>query len=122
MNTDLKSFEEISIEVSNFLKVNPDSEQRLEYIQELNIMLEKRMELAKALNNISFNPFKNSSYTNANFMKDIDEYIQKRLSEIQNNIKSDMLQVKNTKQNEIKYIDPYNRLNLNNSVYYDSKK
>ena len=122
MNEVLKSFEEISIEVSKFLKETPNSEQRNDYIQELDGLLEKRLQLANSLKNLKLNPFKDIKYENAKYMKEIDTYIIKRLNEIKNDIKNDMLQVKNNKQNEIKYIDPYNRLNFNNSVYYDSKK
>ncbi|MEQ2527507.1 hypothetical protein WMO40_12395 [Bacillaceae bacterium CLA-AA-H227] len=120
MTEELKSFETISIQLFNFLKEKPEKEERSSYIEKLNLLLDERLILAQRLKNIEINPFVDSDM--AEELKHVDQFIHKALGEIKEEIKEDLIQIKSVKKNEIKYIDPYNQMNTNNSVYFDNRK
>lgn len=120
MMEELKSFEMISVQLLDYLKEKPEKEERTSYIEKINDFLDKRLIVAKELKNNNVNPYVDS--VNAEKLKLIDQFIHKSLAEIKEEVKEDLIQIKSLKKNEIKYIDPYNQMNTNNSVYFDNRK
>lgn len=120
MIEELESFETISNHLFSYLKEKPAKEERLAYIEKLNLLLDERLMVAQKLKNNDVNPFVES--VNAEQLKKIDLFVHQSLAELKEEIKEDIIQINAVKKKEIKYLDPYNQINTNKSVYFDDRK
>ncbi|WP_102692923.1 hypothetical protein [Rummeliibacillus pycnus] len=120
MSEGLDHFLQNSMELLKYLKRTPDLEERSQYITKLNELLNQRVNIAKGLKEHNINPFVDGE--NHELLLKIDRNITTNLIELRDCIKSDILHLKKMKQDEIKYLDPYNQINYNNGIYYDGKK
>ncbi|HWI47286.1 MAG TPA: hypothetical protein VNU45_03555 [Rummeliibacillus sp.] len=120
MTQELDQFLQNSMELLKYLKTTPTAEERSQYITKLNEMLDQRVNIARVLKEHNINPFVDGE--NHELLLKIDRNIANTLVDIKDSIKSDILNLKKIKQDEIKYLDPYNHINYNNGIYYDGKK
>lgn len=120
MSQEVDQFLQNSMELNEYLNHFPTPEARSQYITLLNQKLDQRVEIAKRLKSQNFNPFVDGE--NHEYLLKIDQNISTLLEKLKDSIKLDILQIKKVKQDEIKYIDPYNQISHHNGIYYDRKK
>lgn len=120
METVLKSYLQVSATLFKQLKNIPKSEERDEYINKINSLLETRGTYVEQLKALGFKY--DSENTTHVTLYELDKGIKEHLNQVLEVIKDDFKNLYNAKRNEIHYIDPYDNLRNLESRYFDSKK
>lgn len=116
----LNDYMQISAQLYKHLATIAPAEERLEYIEKINEMLDKRGELVEQLKSSGFeyNPEERTHQT----LFELDKGIRERLDSVMSAIKTDIKDLNNTKKHESQYIDPYKDVRLVEGRYFDNKK
>ena len=98
----------------------PEDEERTEYIETINRLLDERGELVINLQQSNFQ-YDDSNKTHRT-LYELDKGIRERLIVVMDAVKTDIKDLQNTKKHERQYIDPYDKLRTLEGRYYDGKK
>lgn len=109
-----------SAQLFKHLTIIPEGENRTEYVEKINQLLDERGELVINLKKTGFK-FNPEDKTH-NTLFELDKGIQERLALVMDAVKNDIKDLQNTKKNERHYIDPYENLRILEGRYYDGKK
>lgn len=111
---------QISAKLYQLLGEVPDGDERTEFIEELNKMLDERGEIVNALylEGVVFDKQQKIHQ----ILFELDKGIRERLNDVMNLVKEDMKTLQNTKKNESQYRNPYASVQVMDGRYYDRKK
>lgn len=111
---------QVSAKLFQLLETVPKSEQRDEFLVEVDRLLEQRGKVLEALRdeNVQFSK-ENKVH---NMLIDLDKGIQERLELVMQAVKTDMKHLQTAKQKEQQYINPYSSVRVMDGKYYDKKK
>ena len=120
MENQLQQLLQISAKLFELLKEQPKEVSKEEYIENINILLDKRGELMQQIISIGFqyNPTNKIHQT----LYELDLGIKKRLALVLQGIKTDMKELQTTKKYEQQYSNPYGHVQSMDGMYYDKKK
>lgn len=111
---------QLSAKLYKLLETVPKGEQREEFIDEVNELLDERGLVLEALRD------ENYKFDQANkvhgMLIDLDKGIRERLDIVMDAVKADMKNLQTAKKNEKQYINPYASVRVMDGKYYDKKK
>ncbi|QCR31527.1 flagellar protein FliT [Lysinibacillus sp. SGAir0095] len=111
---------QISAKLLKHLTDIPKGEDRSEYIDEINLMLDERGALIDKLSQEGFVMDANNKIHNT--LAQLDKGIRERLDDVMKLVKQDMKDLQNSKKNEKQYMNPYSSVQVMDGMYYDKKK
>nr|WP_315055725.1 flagellar protein FliT [uncultured Lysinibacillus sp.] len=97
----------------------PKGEDRDEYIDTINNMLDKRGLIIDKLMNDGFQ-FDEQNRIHRTLLE-LDNGIKKRLADVMDAVKQDMANLQKTKKSEQQYYNPYSNVRVMDGMYYDKK-
>ncbi|WP_338652604.1 flagellar protein FliT [Lysinibacillus sp. Y5S-8] len=97
----------------------PKGEDRDEYIDTINNMLDKRETIIKGLKQEGFH-FDEQNRIHRTLL-DLDNGIKERLAAVMDAVKQDMANLQKTKKSEQQYYNPYSNVRVMDGMYYDKK-
>ncbi|MFJ7732306.1 flagellar protein FliT [Lysinibacillus sp. NPDC097231] len=97
----------------------PKSEERDEYIDNINDMLDKRGKIIENLIKEDFH-FDEQNRIHRTLLE-LDNGIKERLAAVMNAVKQDMANLQKTKKSEEQYFNPYADVRVMDGMYYDKK-
>lgn len=110
---------QISAKLYEHLSVSPKSDDRDEYINTINYMLDKRGAIIEELMNEGF-LFDEQNRIHRTLLE-LDKGIKKRLAYVMDAVKQDMANLQKTKKSEQQYYNPYSNVRVMDGMYYDKK-
>ncbi|WHP39929.1 flagellar protein FliT [Lysinibacillus boronitolerans] len=110
---------QISAKLFEHLSVSPKSDNRDEYINTINYMLDKRGAIIEELMNDGFR-FDEQNRIHRTLLE-LDNGIKKRLADVMDAVKQDMANLQKTKKSEQQYYNPYSNVRVMDGMYYDKK-
>lgn len=110
---------QISAKLFEHLSVSPKSDNRDEYINTINYMLDKRGAIIEELMNDGFR-FDEQNHIHRTLLE-LDNGIKKRLAAVMDAVKQDMANLQKTKKSEQQYFNPYSNVRVMDGMYYDKK-
>ncbi|UXJ69549.1 flagellar protein FliT [Lysinibacillus fusiformis] len=116
----INDYLQISAQLFKYLITIPQGEERTQYIEKINDMLDERGLIVEKLKKNNF--LYDSSNKIHHTMLELDKGIQERLDLVYESVKLDMKDFLNAKKNEIQYINPYESLQNLDGRYFDGKK
>ena len=111
---------QVSAKLYNELTEIPSGENRDEFIQSINDLLEERGQIIEQLKKENF-IYDDQSKAHR-MLKELNEGILKRLHKVKSAVQDDMKTLQNAKKNEKKYMNPYSNVQVMDGRYYDKKK
>lgn len=109
-----------SAQLFKLLTTIPPSDERLDYIESINELLDKRGIYVDQLKSEGFQY--NAEDKMHQTLYELDKGIKERLHLVMDAIKNDMKDLQNTKKHESQYIDPYKDVRVIEGRYFDNKK
>lgn len=111
---------QVSARLYDHLTEEPPAEERDEYIEMIQVLLDDRGDIMDELveHGFEFNPKDNAH----GILADLDKGINERLKKVLNSVKTDMKELNKQKKNEMQYMNPYSHLQVMDGMYYDKKK
>ncbi|PKU53607.1 MULTISPECIES: flagellar protein FliT [Lysinibacillus] len=97
----------------------PNGEERDEYINTINSMLDKRGTIIKGLKQEGFQF--DEQNRNHRTLLELDNGIKERLAAVMSAVKQDMANLQKTKKSEQQYFNPYSNVRVMDGMYYDKK-
>lgn len=97
----------------------PKGEDRDEYIDTINNMLDKRGLIIDKLMNDGFQ-FDEQNRIHRTLLE-LDNGIKERLADVMDAVKQDMANLQKTKKSEQQYYNPYSNVRVMDGMYYDKK-
>ncbi|KGR86902.1 flagellar protein FliT [Lysinibacillus boronitolerans] len=97
----------------------PKGEDRDEYINTINNMLDKRGMIIKGIMDEGFH-FDEQNHIHRTLLE-LDKGIKKRLADVMDAVKQDMVNLQKTKKSEQQYFNPYSNVRVMDGMYYDKK-
>lgn len=97
----------------------PNGEERDEYINTINSMLDKRETIIKGLRQEGFQ-FDEQNRIHRTLLE-LDKGIKQRLAAVMDAVKQDMANLQKTKKSEQQYYNPYSNVRVMDGMYYDKK-
>lgn len=97
----------------------PKGEERDEYIETINNMLDKRGLIIEDLMKDGF-CFDEQNRIHRTLLE-LDNGIKKRLADVMDAVKQDMANLQKTKKSEQQYYNPYSNVRVMDGMYYDKK-
>ncbi|MFJ3388335.1 flagellar protein FliT [Lysinibacillus sp. NPDC086135] len=97
----------------------PKGEERDEYIDSINNMLDKRGKIIEDLVQEGFQ-FDEQNRIHQTLLE-LDNGIKERLATVMSAVKQDMANLQKTKKSEGQYFDPYSNVRVMDGMYYDKK-
>lgn len=97
----------------------PNGEERDEYINTINSMLDKRETIIKGLEQEGFQ-FDEQNRIHRTLLE-LDKGIKERLDAVMSAVKQDMANLQKTKKSEQQYFNPYSNVRVMDGMYYDKK-
>ncbi|WP_155591988.1 flagellar protein FliT [Lysinibacillus cavernae] len=97
----------------------PKGEERDNYIENINAMLDKRGTIINDLKQEGFH-FDEQDRVHRTLLE-LDNGIKKRLAAVMDAIKQDMANLQKTKKSEQQYYNPYSNVRVMDGMYYDKK-
>lgn len=97
----------------------PKGEDRDEYIETINNMLDKRGSIVDELMNDGFQ-FDEQNRIHRTLLE-LDKGIKERLDAVMSAVKQDMANLQKTKKSEQQYFNPYSNVRVMDGMYYDKK-
>jgi len=110
---------QVSASLFKLLGDIPNGEERDEYIDNINNMLDKRGEIIEVLGQEGFQ-FDEQNRIHR-MLLDLDNGIKERLAAVMSAVKQDMANLKKTKKSEEQYFNPYSNVRVMDGMYYDKK-
>ena len=111
---------QISAKLLKHLTEIPKGEDRSEYIDEINFMLDERGALIDKLSQEGFVMDANNKIHNT--LAQLATGIRERIDDAMKLVKQDMKDLQNSKKNEKQYMNPYSSVQVMDGMYYDKKK
>lgn len=111
---------QISAKLYQHLTNLPSEDEREDYIEKIDHLLEERGQCMEAIKNEGFQ-YDSSNKSHA-MLAELDKGIRERLNKVFELIKSDLKELQNSKKNERQYINPYSNIEVMDGRYYDQKK
>ena len=97
----------------------PNGEDRDEYINTINTMLDKRGIIINDLKQEGFQ-FDEQNRVHRTLLE-LDNGIKERLAAVMSAVKQDMANLQKTKKSEQQYFNPYSNVRVMDGMYYDKK-
>ncbi|MBG9454834.1 flagellar assembly protein FliT [Lysinibacillus sphaericus] len=110
---------QVSANLFKLLGDIPKGEDRDEYIDNINSMLDKRGKIIENLVREGFQ-FDEQNRIHRTLL-DLDNGIKERLAAVMNAVKQDMANLQKTKKSEEQYFNPYSDVRVMDGMYYDKK-
>lgn len=111
---------QVSANLYKFLVEIPSSEERDDFIEKINALLDKR---GLIIENLQREGFKFDAQDRVHrTLFELDNGIKDRLELVMNAVKEDMANLKKTKKSEEQYFNPYASVRVMDGMYYDKKK
>ncbi|MCM3389775.1 flagellar protein FliT [Ureibacillus chungkukjangi] len=111
---------QISAKLLKHLSEIPKGEERSDYIDEINFMLDERGALIEKLSQEGFVMDANNKIHDT--LAQLDKGIRERLDDVMSLVKQGMKDLQNSKKNEKQYMNPYSSVQVMDGMYYDKKK
>lgn len=108
-----------SANLFKYLGETSKGEDRDEYIDTINNMLDKRGAIIEELMNDGFR-FDEQNRIHRTLLE-LDNGIKKRLADVMDAVKQDMANLQKTKKSEQQYYNPYSNVRVMDGMYYDKK-
>ncbi|MCS1393872.1 flagellar protein FliT [Lysinibacillus boronitolerans] len=108
-----------SANLFKYLGETSKGEDRDEYIDTINNMLDKRGAIIEELKNDGFR-FDEQNRIHRTLLE-LDNGIKKRLADVMDAVKQDMANLQKTKKSEQQYFNPYSNVRVMDGMYYDKK-
>ncbi|WDV07482.1 flagellar protein FliT [Lysinibacillus irui] len=108
-----------SANLFKFLGDVPKGEDRDEYINTINTMLDKRGTIIEDLIKEGFR-FDEQNRVHRTLLE-LDKGIKERLAAVMSAVKQDMANLQKTKKSEQQYFNPYSNVRVMDGMYYDKK-
>lgn len=97
----------------------PKGEERDEYIETINSLLDKRGTIIQDLIQEGFH-FDEQNRVHRTLLE-LDNGIKERLAAVMDAVKQDMANLQKTKKSEQQYFNPYSNVRVMDGMYYDKK-
>ncbi|MFS0817745.1 flagellar protein FliT [Lysinibacillus sp. 1P01SD] len=110
---------QVSANLFKHLGEIPKGEDRDEYIETINNMLDKRELIVYKLMNDGFQ-FDEQNRIHRTLLE-LDNGIKERLAAVMDAVKQDMANLQKTKKSEQQYFNPYSNVRVMDGMYYDKK-
>ncbi|MGE7752370.1 flagellar protein FliT [Lysinibacillus fusiformis] len=110
---------QVSANLFKLLGEIPKGEERNEYIDNINNMLDKRGKILGYLVREGFQ-FDEQNRIHQTLL-DLDKGIKERLAAVMDAVKQDMANLQKTKKSEQQYFNPYSNVRVMDGMYYDKK-
>lgn len=110
---------QVSANLFKILSDIPDGQERDEYIDKINSMLDKRGTIIGGLVQEGF-CFDEQNRIHRTLLE-LDNGIKERLAAVMSAIKQDMANLQKTKKSEQQYFNPYSNVRVMDGMYYDKK-
>ncbi|MFJ7917859.1 MULTISPECIES: flagellar protein FliT [unclassified Lysinibacillus] len=110
---------QVSANLFKLLGDSPNGEERDEYIDNINSMLDKRGTIIEVLIQEGFH-FDEQNRIHGTLLE-LDNGIKERLVAVMNAVKQDMANLQKTKKSEQQYFNPYSNVRVMDGMYYDKK-
>ncbi|MGE7945721.1 flagellar protein FliT [Lysinibacillus sp. NPDC093688] len=110
---------QVSANLFKLLGDIPKGEERDEYIDNINNMLDKRGKIIEDLVQDGFQ-FDEQNRIHRTLLE-LDHGIKERLAAVMSAVKQDMANLQKTKKSEGQYFDPYSNVRVMDGMYYDKK-
>jgi flagellar protein FliT len=110
---------QVSANLFKLLGDIPKGEDRDEYIDNINNMLDKRGKIIEDLVQEGFH-FDEQNRTHRTLLE-LDNGIKERLAVVMSAVKQDMANLQKTKKSEQQYFNPYSNVRVMDGMYYDKK-
>jgi len=110
---------QVSANLFKLLGDIPKGEERDEYIDNINSMLDKRGKIIEDLVQDGFQ-FDEQNRIHRT-LQELDNGIKERLATVMSAVKQDMANLQKTKKSEGQYFDPYSNVRVMDGMYYDKK-
>ena len=116
----LQQLLQISAKLYRFLEIIPKEENREDFIEKINGLLDQRGEIIEQFKKEGFQ-FNTEDKLHITLLH-LDEGIRERLNKVMDEIKLDMKKIQASKRNEKQYSNPYSSVRVMDGMYYDKKK
>lgn len=120
MTNEIQELLQLSANLYAQLGETPASDMRENYIDEINKLLDMRMQAIEQLVNKGFKY--NAAEKSHAMLFELDKGIKERLQNVMMDVKKDMKELQNAKKNEQQYTNPYGHVQSMDGMYYDRKK
>ena len=111
---------QISAKLYQHLTDIPKGEERDEYIEKINRLLDERGAHIQALEASGF-MIESTNRTHQTLVK-LDTGIREQLGKVMAAVKEDMKELNSAKKHEQQYINPYSNVSIMDGRYFDNKK
>lgn len=95
----------------------PSDEERTEFIEQINVLLDSREEAIQRLDKTTI-----STHSSYNHLLELDKSINERLVKVMNAVKGDLKDLQQKKRHETSYTNPYAATQTLDGMYFDNKK
>lgn len=109
-----------STDLYSFLEKPTKSEERTQYIEQVNELLDRRGVLMEQLKEANFT-FDSTNATHR-MVAELNAAIEQRLQKVLADVKVDLKNLQVAKKNEQQYVTPYSSVQTMDGMYYDKKK
>ncbi len=109
----------ISARLYEHLSTIPDGDDREEFIEKIDVLLDERGAIIEELKQSGKSL--DGHQLNKHLQK-LDSDIQERLQKVMTVIKTDMKTLQQSKKTEQQYLNPYSSVRVMDGMYYDGKK
>ena len=114
---EVEQFLGASEKLFSHLKTTPTDEERTEFIDQINILLDTREEAIQRLDKTDI-----STHSLYNHLLELDKSINERLEKVMNVVKGDLKDLQQKKRHETSYTNPYAATQTLDGMYFDNKK
>lgn len=111
---------QLSAKIFQLLETIPNGDERDEFLEEIDRLLEERGQILEALRNENVR-FEKENKVHG-MLIELDKGIRDRLDLVMQAVKKDMKNLQVAKQKEKEYINPYSSVRVLDGKYYDKKK
>lgn len=109
----------ISARLNEHLSTIPHGENREEFIEKINDLLDERGAIIEELKLSGKSLDGHQLYKH---LQELDRDIQEQLQKVMTAIKTDMRTLQQSKKTEQQYLNPYSSVRVMDGMYYDGKK
>lgn len=110
-------FLEASEDLLSHLATIPSDDERTEFIDQINVLLDAREEAIQQLDKTTI-----STHALYNHLLELDKSINERLEKVMNVVKGDIKDLQQKKRHETSYTNPYAATQTLDGMYFDNKK
>ena len=111
---------QVSAKLYQHLTDIPKGEERDDYIEKINTLLDERGACIQALQAVGFKVDRSNRIHQT--LAELDTGIRERLEEVMAAVKEDMKELNSAKKHEKQYINPYSNVSTMDGRYFDNRK